>query len=110
MIINAVRQALAMVIACLVVATSAGAAEIAVDQRNMQFVPNAVAIVVGDSIRFTDTDRIAHDITVVDPLGAAVDHGMDYFNQQIVVKFEKAGVYQVRCRIHPAMKMTITVK
>ena len=110
MITKAVRQALAAVIACLVVATGARAAEIAVDQRDMQFVPNAVAIVVGDSIRFTDTDRIAHDITVVDPLGAAVDHGMDYFNQQIVVKFEKAGAYQVRCRIHPAMKMTITVK
>src|SRR5690349_21329745 len=110
MISKAVRRALAAVITCFAVATGAGAAEIAVDQRDMQFVPNTVTIAVGDSVRFTDTDRIAHDLTVVDPLGAAVDHGMDYFNQQIVVKFDKAGVYQVRCRIHPAMRMTITVK
>jgi plastocyanin len=92
------------------VATEAGAAEIAVDQHDMLFVPDAITINAGDSVRFTDTDRIAHDITVVDPSGTAVDRGMDYYNQQIVVKFDKAGVYQIRCRIHPAMKMTITVK
>ena len=90
--------------------TRAAAAEVAVDQRDMQFVPGAVAINAGDSVRFTDTDRIAHDITVVNPDGSAVDRGMDYYNQQIVVKFDKAGVYQIRCRIHPTMKMTITVK
>jgi plastocyanin len=106
----AVRRTLAVVITCFAVTAGAGAAEIAVDQRDMQFVPGTAAIAVGDSVRFTDTDRIAHDITVVDPLGAAVDHGMDYFNQQIVVKFDKPGIYQVRCRIHPQMKMTITVK
>jgi len=107
---TAARRGLAAVITCFAIATGAGAAEVAVDQRDMQFVPGSVAINVGDSVRFTDTDRIAHDITVIDPAGTAVDHGMDYFNQQIVVKFDKPGVYQVRCRIHPAMKMTITVK
>ena len=57
-------------------ATRAGAAEVAVDQRDMLFVPSAVMINAGDSIRFTDTDRIAHDITVVNPDGSAVDRGM----------------------------------
>jgi plastocyanin len=88
----------------------ANAAEVAVDQHDMQFVPGAVTINAGDSVRFTDTDRIAHDITVVNPDGTAVDRGMDYYNQQIVVKFASPGAYLIRCRIHPTMKMTITVK
>ncbi len=97
-------------VAAIALTAGARAAEVAVDQHDLRFMPNAVTINAGDSVRFTDTDRIAHDVTIVNPDGTSVDHGMDYFGQDIVVKFDKAGVYQVRCRIHPDMKMTVTVK
>lgn len=90
-------------------ALAAQAAEVAVDQKDLMFTPNAVTIKAGDSVRFTDSDRIAHDITIVNPDGSSEDKGMDTYNVQIVVPFEKPGVYHVRCRIHTAMKMTVTV-
>ena len=89
---------------------AAYAGEVQVDQKDLQFSPGAVTINVGDSVRFTDTDRIAHNVTIVNPDGSADDKGMSDYNQHIVVKFSKPGVYHARCRIHPQMQMTITVR
>jgi plastocyanin len=91
-------------------ALPAYAAETAVDQMDLEFVPTSVTINVGDSVRFTNSDRIAHDVTIVNPDGTSEDKGMNSYMVGIVVTFPKTGVYQVRCRIHPAMRMTITVK
>ena len=90
--------------------SAAGAAEVAVDQKDLQFVPAAVTIKAGDSVRFTDTDRIAHNVTIDNPDGTSLDKGMAEYNQHIVVKFDKPGTYHAHCRIHPQMHMTITVK
>ena len=88
----------------------ASASEIVVDQRNLTFVPNSATITVGDVVRFTDSDRITHNITVVYPDGSTEDKGMDRFGEDTIVHFTKAGTYQVRCLIHPMMHMTITVR
>lgn len=86
------------------------AAEVAVDQLDLNFAPASVTINAGDSVRFTNSDRIAHNVTIVNPDGTSVDKGMDAYMVGIVVPFPKSGVYQVRCRIHPMMRMTVTVK
>jgi plastocyanin len=106
---NTLRAAFVIVVAISGAAAQASAAESAVDQRDLHFVPDSLTIKVGDTVRFTDTDRITHDVTIVNPDGTSDDKGMSTFNEHIVVKFDKAGVYHVRCRIHPDMKMTITV-
>jgi len=90
--------------------SAAAAAEVAVDQKDLKFVPEVVTIKVGDSIRFTDTDRIAHNVTIDNPDGTSEDKGMAEYNQHIVVKFDKPGNYRAHCRIHPQMHMTIMVR
>jgi plastocyanin len=90
-------------------AVTANAAEVAVDQRDLHFVPDSLTIKVGDTVRFTDSDHITHNITIVHPDGSSEDKGMSTYSQHIVVQFDKPGVYHVRCRIHPDMKMTVTV-
>lgn len=95
-------------VASLVVPASA--AETVVDQRNLMFVPGSVTVAVGDTVRFTDSDRITHNITIVYPDGSTEDKGMDRYGEDIVVHFTKPGSYQVHCLIHPMMHMTITVK
>jgi len=90
-------------------ATGALAAEYPVDQRDLRFEPDMLTIRVGDSVVFTDTDRIAHDVTIINPDGTSEDKGMSNVNEHIAVKFTKPGVYHVKCRIHPDMKATITV-
>ncbi len=87
----------------------ARAAEVSVDQKDLKFVPDVVRIRAGDSIRFTDTDRIAHNVTIDNADGTSEDKGMAEYNQHIVVKFDKPGLYRAHCRIHPQMHMTITV-
>ena len=96
--------------AFLGLAVSAHAAETVVDQHDLKFVPDAVTIAAGDTIRFTDSDHITHNITITNPDGTTVDKGMDMYKQDIVVPFAKPGVYKVHCRIHPTMMMTVTVK
>jgi plastocyanin len=87
----------------------ARAAEMVVDQHDLKFVPNAATIVVGDTIRFTDSDHITHNITIVSPEGVSEDKGMDRYGQDISVTFSKPGLYKVHCRIHPMMEMIVTV-
>ena len=91
-------------------ADSARAAQTVVDQHVLKFAPDSVTIKAGDTVRFTDTDHITHNITIVNPDGTAEDKGMDRYNEDIVVLFPKPGIYQVHCRIHPSMKMTVTVQ
>ncbi len=91
-------------------AIPAAAAETVVDQHDLTFVPLAVTINAGDSVRFTDSDHITHNITILSADGTSDDKGMDRYGQDISVPFPKAGVFQVHCKIHPAMKMTVTVK
>jgi len=90
-------------------AAPAAAAEFQVDQRDLRFVPETLSVKAGDYVRFTDSDRITHNITVINPDGTSQDKGMSTYSQHIVVQFETPGVYRVICRIHPDMKMTITV-
>ncbi len=97
-------------IALFGMATPAFAAETVVDQHDLKFVPDAVTIAAGDTVRFTDSDHITHNITITNPDGTSEDKGMDRYKEDIVVPFAKPGVYQVHCRIHPTMKMTVTVK
>jgi len=89
--------------------SGAFATEYPVDQRDLRFEPDTLTIKARDSVVFTDTDRIAHDVTIVAPDGTSEDHGMSTYNQRMAVKFAKPGVYHVKCRIHPDMKATITV-
>ncbi|MBI3678180.1 MAG: cupredoxin domain-containing protein [Proteobacteria bacterium] len=104
------RFALSATVAFSLLAFPAAAAETKVDQHDLKFTPDAITINAGDSVRFTDTDHITHNITIVNPDGTADDKGMDKYNEDIVVPFAKAGTYQVHCKIHPMMKMAITVK
>ncbi len=102
--------ALVALVALVALDGPARAAEHFVDQHDLMFVPGSVTIKTGDTVRFTDTDRITHNITIVNPDGSSEDKGMSTFSQHIVVQFDKPGVYKVICRIHPDMKMTITVE
>jgi plastocyanin len=99
---------IALVVSSL--AFPAYAAETMVDQLNLKFVPDTVTINAGDTIRFTNSDRFFHNVTIVNPDGTTEDKGLQNYKQEIVVTFAKVGNYQIRCRLHPAMKIAVTVK
>jgi plastocyanin len=103
-------QAAAAAIVLAASVAPAWATEKVVDQRDLMFVPTSLTIASGDTVRFTDTDRITHNITITYPDGSVIDKGMDRYGEDIIVHFTKPGVYQVNCLIHPMMHMTVTVK
>lgn len=75
-----------------------------------RFSPSSLTIPVGTTVTFTDTT--GHTVTegsngeaVDDPI-VDEEGGAD----PIVVSFEEAGTFDMTCRIHPSMSMTITVE
>lgn len=89
---------------------AAQAAETVMDQKGLKFVPDAVTINAGDSIRFTNGDPFTHDVTVVSPDGSSSDKGLQHHGAENVVPFPKAGTYAIICKMHPNMKATVIVK
>ena len=74
------------------------------------FSPATLTIPVGTTVTFTDTtghtvtegtDGTAVEDPIVDEEGGA---------DPIVVSFDEAGTYNLTCKIHPSMHMTITVE
>lgn len=75
-----------------------------------QFSPSTLIIPVGTTVAFTDStghtvtegsDGQAVDDPIVDEAGGA---------DPIVVSFDEAGTFDITCKIHPSMSMTITVE
>jgi plastocyanin len=91
-------------------AVAAHAAETAVDQKGLKFVPNTVTINAGDSIRFTNGDPFTHDVTVISADGSSSDKGLQQHGKDNVVAFPKSGIFSIVCKMHPNMKATVIVK
>ena len=74
-----------------------------------QFSPGTLTIAAGDTVTFTDTTghtvTEGQDGTPVDDPIVDEDGGAD-----IDVTFDEPGTYNITCKIHPAMNMTITVE
>lgn len=75
----------------------------------MVFEPALVKIEPGDTVKFVATDKShnAESIKNMLPEGAAPFAGK--MNEDVVVSFDKAGVYGVKCMPHYAMGMVALV-
>jgi pseudoazurin len=89
----------------------ASAAEYQVQMLNkgpsgmMVFEPSLLKIASGDTVRFLATDK-GHSVMTVEgmmPDGAAPFQGK--MNQDVVVTFDKPGVYGIECKPHYGMGM-----
>jgi len=74
-----------------------------------QFSPSSLTVAAGTTVTFTDTathtvtegtDGVAEDDPIVDETGGA----------DIEVTFDEPGTYNITCKIHPEMNMTVTVE
>jgi plastocyanin len=74
-----------------------------------QFTPSTLTIPAGTTVTFTDTSghtvTEGRDGTAVDDPIVDEDGGSD-----IVVSFDEPGTYDITCKIHPNMNMSITVE
>jgi plastocyanin len=102
---------LPLCVASLAVAVSLGAAAdtVEVSQKGRRFLPDSIDLKVGDTLKIHNDDEFIHHIYVASP-----DFNFESEEQppgnNIEVKFTHAGDYNVQCRIHPKMKLTVHVK
>src|ERR1700760_2463591 len=95
----------AAAILCLL-AASAQAADLKVVQKGRAFHPNEISIARGQTLTFTNEDSFIHQI-YVDGLFDSEEKGP---GQNLNETFPNSGTFQVRCHIHPTMRMTVKVR
>jgi plastocyanin len=75
-------------------------------QKGRAFHPRQVTIGRGESLTFTNNDNFIHQV-YVDGLFDSTEQNP---GENLKETFPQAGTFQVRCHIHPTMRMTVIVK
>ena len=101
--------------AAVAIPTAAGAAEFEVLMLNkgakgaMVFEPDFIAAAPGDTVRFVPTDKGHNVETIKGMLPDGVTPVKSKFNEEVIVTFDKEGVYGLKCTPHYAMGMVALV-
>ena len=88
-------------------------AEVRVRIRNSSYDPTELTIPAGTEVTFLNADGFTHTVTegtdgqpVDDPI---VDEEIDQ-NGSVSVSVDEPGTYNITCKIHSSMNLTITVE
>ena len=86
------------------------AADIAViSQKDRKFTPDRLDVSRGSVVRIMNDDKVTHHVYVDSP-GLSFDSGEQPIGTTVDLKFDRAGVYDVLCAIHPTMHLRVNVK
>jgi cytochrome c peroxidase len=105
-----IRSACLLAALCLGAAAALAAASLTIVQAGQRFSARLVSVHPGDSIDFANQDDVTHNIHVIDADDAATDLGLQAPGEILSYRFDRIGRFQVRCSIHPSMKLTVDVK
>ena len=89
-------------------ATAAWAADSAhtIAQSGRTFRPGEITINRGESLTFTNNDDFIHQIY----LTGQFDSEEKAPGENLTESFSQAGTFEIRCHIHPKMKLVVHVK
>ena len=90
----------------LLPALALAAAPTVVVQKGRAFHPGEITIAKGDMVTFTNDDSFIHQIYVT----GLFDSEEKAPGQNLNETFSQSGTFQVRCHIHPTMKLTVQVR
>lgn len=100
---------LALALATLFSASSAFAAEHVVTQKGKKFIPAKVDMKAGDTLVVRNEDRFVHNV-YSKTKGYEFNTKAQKQGFELKVKFDKKGVVDVRCAMHPKMRLTVNVQ
>lgn len=100
---------LILIASLFVAVTPAFAADHVIVQKGRQFRPAEIDIAKGDSLTVTNDDEFIHQIYATGP-GFSFDSDEREPGQNITESFTASGTFEVRCHIHPKMKLVVHVK
>jgi plastocyanin len=87
---------------------AAGTAHVVVDQRDQTFVPHVVAVPVGGTVEFLNSDPYLHNVASSSP-AKTFDLGMFGKGERRSVTFDQPGIVRVGCAVHPKMSAVVVV-
>ena len=105
-----VKTSFAVLSTVIMTMSAPARADQSVDQKDKQFSQPAVTVNVGESIAFSNSDDVTHDVSIRNPDGSKMMSRMQRPGDTTKILFDKPGDYKVQCLIHPKMKMTVTAK
>ena len=79
-----------------------------ITQKGREFQQKQITLQRGDRLHFTNEDEFLHQIYIASP-DFSFDLPEQAPGQAIDVEFARAGIFEVRCHIHPKMLLTVTV-
>ena len=85
--------------------TASAPSAVSVSLMNSAFDPADITVAVGGTVTFTNNDAVDHTVT-----GDAFDSGVVSPGKSFSQKFPTAGTFPIRCKIHPMMAGSVTVK
>lgn len=100
------RSVFALALAWL--ALPAAAEDHVISQKGQLFQPEALRVRVGDRVLFRNDDEVTHNV-FSRTRGAEFNVKLQEPGSASPVTFEQAGPVEVRCAIHPGMKLVIEV-
>ena len=81
---------------------------VVIDQRNQAFIPQVVAVMVGTTVSFPNSDRIYHNVFSLSK-AKRFDLGRYARGRSKSVRFDRPGVVRVFCEIHSQMNAYVLV-
>ena len=94
-----------MLAAFVLVPLAAQAADHRVIQKDRRFNPPEIVVKAGDTLTFTNDDEFIHQMYS----DGLFDSDERKPGQSLTQAFARTGTFEVRCRIHPKMKLTVRV-
>lgn len=102
--------AAATIAASLILSTgAAGAAELVVSQKKKRFDPKLLNAKLGDTLLFVNDDRYGHNL-FSETSGFEFDVRKQMPGDTYRMALDKSGEFEIRCVIHPRMRMTVIVE
>ena len=87
---------------------SSDGGRVVMDQRNETFVPHVLAIMIGTTVDFPNSDAFYHNVFSLSK-ASRFDLGRYAAGRSKGVRFDKAGIVRVFCEIHSHMNAYILV-
>lgn len=79
-----------------------------VEQINKMFKPGSIEIKRGETIVITNDDTRVHNVRIVDPR-FKFNSGAQDPGESVSLTFDKDGLFEAHCAIHPTMRLRIKV-
>lgn len=91
-------------------AAAAGGETVEVGMKDIQYVPKAVTVKAGGTVKWTNSDSVTHTVTKKSGPGQKFDSRNMQVGDTFEQKFDTPGKVDYLCTIHPNQTGTVTVE